>query len=60
MKNKIEESVNDALDDLLNTMEEAGSRIEKKKLLMALIITIYEEAYGAANPLPVTITEKMN
>lgn len=61
MTNPMNEQLSKGLDGFLD-MTEGLDREEKKKFLMALIITIYEEAYAAAKPLPITIasTEKLN
>lgn len=60
MTNKAEDAVSKSLDVILDTMEGIESRDEKKKLLMALIVTIYEEAYNNANPLPIVYSERLN
>lgn len=60
MTNKAEEAVSQSLEVILDTLEGIESREEKKKLLMALIVTVYEEAYEAANPLPIVYSEKLN
>jgi len=57
---KIEEAVSNSLELILNALDGVTDREEKKKLLMALIVTIYEEAYEAANPLPIVYSEKLN
>lgn len=57
--NKLDNYISEALDGFLD-MTENLSRDEKKKFLMALIVTVYEEAYNAANPLPVVYSEKLN
>jgi len=57
---KIEEAVSNSLELILNALDGVTDREEKKKLLMALIVTIYEEAYESANPLPIVYSEKLN
>lgn len=58
--NSLNDAVNDSLDMILDTMDGLENREEKKKLLMSLIVTVYEEAYEAANPLPIVYSEKLN
>lgn len=58
--NKLEEEVSRSLEVILDALEGVTNREEKKKLLMALIVTIYEEAYNNANPLPIVYSEKLN
>ena len=60
MTNKVEDAVSKSLDVILDAIDGVESRDEKKKLLMALIVTVYEEAYEAANPLPIVYSEKLN
>jgi hypothetical protein len=57
---KMEEEVSRALEVVLDALDGVENREEKKNLLMALIVTVYEEVYNNANPLPIVYSERLN